>query len=321
MLRESWHRWRERDERKTFERLMRPTIDQTLAEFHAFPEEELRSESMTARKIANEYRENKRKRPESWEEMFQLELVLLQILPDEVLRHRTAIIEEKYRAAKLPQLSAPPQNADPHVLRGRAEAMTSELQWVFRKELELQFAARRLRRGLFADFSTIGLTLLFVSVAIQSWAPDAKPVSVVFLCMLMGLIGSFTSILRRLTLDGGTSMGRPAHYSTVMELDTGTGSVSMALLSGVIFGLLTLLLMAGNVVTVAGLTPQIPGTCTTDLGTSALPLKEMAKLLVWCFLAGFAEQLVPDVLDKLAGKVTSVGNGHTSRMPSNGAPQ
>ncbi|MBI4987160.1 MAG: hypothetical protein HZC24_17880, partial [Rhodocyclales bacterium] len=73
---EWWQKRRGLAERKAFERLMRPTIDQTLAEFHAFPEEDLRDESITARKIIAEYRDNKRKRPESWEEMFQLELVL-----------------------------------------------------------------------------------------------------------------------------------------------------------------------------------------------------------------------------------------------------
>ncbi|MBI4983825.1 MAG: hypothetical protein HZC24_00285, partial [Rhodocyclales bacterium] len=273
-----------------------------LAEFHAFPEEDLRDESITARKIIAEYRDNKRKRPESWEEMFQLELVLLQILPDEVLRHKAAIVEAKYLAAGLPQLAAPPGDAVPLGIRSRAQAMTSELQWGFRKGLELQFAARRLRQTVFMNFGVIGAMLMTVSVATHVWTPSAKPVSLVFVCMLMGLLGSFTSILRRLTLASAAGNGQPARYATVTELDTGTGSVSLALLSGVIFGLLAFLLTVSGILAVDGLTPTLPAACIEAASSCSLPLDELAKLLIWCFLAGFAEQLIPDVLDKLAGK-------------------
>ena len=64
---------------------------------------------------------------------------------------------------------------------------------------------------------------------------------------------------------------------------------------------------------------------TFTWNTLPVSSEEYAKLFVWSFLAGFAERLVPDSLDRLGSKLDPKDNPGTARPitfepgPSNGA--
>lgn len=94
----------------------------------------------------------------------------------------------------------------------------------------------------------------------------------------------------------------------------------MALLTGPVFALFLFAFLAGGLIQISGLTPLFFD-CTPPVDPKAAqacrnsPLFvldsrvafqtpfEGAKMLVWAFAAGFAEKLVPNVLDRFTGRV------------------
>ena len=290
-----------RGEERDFERLLGPTIDQTLAELRTLSADSLKEGDGTLQALASEYRVDVEKRPSSWEEVFQLELLAIKLLPGEMLMARLPIVEAKYKMAGLPALPAMKNPDDLKEASNRLLAMTVELQWNFRKSVLIQRSVAQLRNSLFWRFVIYLSVLLFIS----SWG-YSNIFHLVILSMLMGLTGSFVSILRRIVREtpaNGQNMISGVAYRDFTELEAGKNSVYYALLTGPIFGVVIMLILAGNILGSVGgdFVPEI----NAVLDQQPNAFQEAAKLMVWCFLAGFAEQLVPDVLDKLSGKAKS----------------
>lgn len=120
--------------------------------------------------------------------------------------------------------------------------------------------------------------------------------SSLFMVALLGAIGGLMSIQRRIA-------GLPCQGDTFVDsvtMDDVRTAIWLAPVSGAAFGLLLLLLFASAL---------LRGTIFPDfrldgvvLVAQGVPGVELTKLFVWSFLAGFAERLVPDALDRLTEK-------------------
>jgi len=146
--------------------------------------------------------------------------------------------------------------------------------------------------------------------------------------LLMGALGGFVGMQRRLQ----QSPAEGHLLSSTMDLESGKLTAGAAPLFGAVFALLMYLVFAAGflegeffpkIYPVAASTPFLPRTGVTSMGEFLLlshPVSpiDVAKLLVWSFVAGFAERLVPDTLDRIANRADSLPAPRPARAPASG---
>jgi hypothetical protein len=108
----------------------------------------------------------------------------------------------------------------------------------------------------------------------------------------LGVLGGFVSFSRRLS--ESTDRGDPVIGS--MQLMIFKTGAPFSLLSGGIFSVVLYLILRSGYLS-GELFPKF----ADGSPMPSLPI-DWSKLLVWSFLAGFAERLVPDTLDRLVGQ-------------------
>jgi hypothetical protein len=122
-----------------------------------------------------------------------------------------------------------------------------------------------------------------------------------FVVVFAGTIGALISVLRRIqrmTLDGNPD-------TNLVELEQNSSSIDLSPLLGAVFALLLLFMFMSGLLS-GTLFPELPkGHSNIFLGCVPSECAQLAKLIVWSFIAGFAEKFVPDALDKLQSRATS----------------
>ena len=149
---------------------------------------------------------------------------------------------------------------------------------------------------------------------------DLKPqhFTLVILTIFSGMIGSCMSLLQR----SEKASGAPSSF-TDSVLDAMDIKLSMSLwyilslvFSGAIFAIIMYLLAVSGIFSLLGMLGDLlptlvlhsdSGVCGQSIGVRALFCcvefeQKNAMMLVWAFMAGFAERLVPDTLDSLMEK-------------------
>lgn len=195
-------------------------------------------------------------------------------------------------------------------LRSRMRALLNDIHW--------WYGQSQTREELFLG-QQLALILLFLAMAlvlgsVHLFACDCRG-KVNAMAMLFGVLGAFTSVMRRMRADaeqhGG---GSESTYKELTALAYGKIGIAFSLVFGAVFALVLMLLfesgLAGVVFNdklVAQIFPALPldfgkAGCSTPgcwLGFTNVASASFAKMLVWSFIAGFAEQFVPDALHRL----------------------
>lgn len=256
--------------------------------------------------IAGRYQHEATRHQITWGELFAVEAYLLARQPEVALRRRAWSLRDKFREVVGTRqydnylLSNPPNENDPDadlpLLRADLERLLGALHWSY----ALIPVRERLRAQIitFVSWQIAVWTILAAGLLLWAAVYGQTLLATLVLVMLGGALGGFVSLLRRIQMvpTGGDPL------VNIFELENGRVSLYLAPLSGALFALVLYFIFMGDLV---------QGSFFPKLGNLDLHLwafewggqpathVEYAKLLVWAFIAGFAERLVPDTLARL----------------------
>jgi hypothetical protein len=267
-----------------------------------------RAEAESVVRLMEEKPEGESDKKLEWEDLYRLELAIIKLEPGNLLRRRAWILRNEYKEMasadefKDYMASAPPvagDNQDEELLRADLVRLQEELNWryivIWMLEAYRSEILKKLVRGtLVVILLAIGFMYWSSSVAlVASWTDVNLP----FLTAVVvpGIVGGLLSTLRRIQ---DLRFGNNAD-SDLSQLEQGNTGIYLSPFLGGIFAFILFLLFAAGFAA-GDLFPKVEMDSLLVSGLEKMELKEVAKLIVWSFLAGFAEKLVPDRLERLA---------------------
>jgi hypothetical protein len=251
-----------------------------------------------------------------WDQLQGFELIVINLLTKPRMEWVASLFE-----IRLQEITA---DQSPDVIRnsgGRAE-MSEESLREYLRCLSVRYFHRRAALAdqellrvymlLYASLLTIIICalagILYFRYAYFGDTANPYRIPVFQISICMGAVGSFVSLQRRIQGIPTTTV-RPGGLT---QLRIGQLPVFLVPVLGAVFAGLVFFLVSSGMLT-GGLFPTMQSgsggaitsvqyTYTAVDQTVPATVADFYKLLVWCFIAGFAEKLVPNVLDRLAGE-------------------
>jgi hypothetical protein len=250
--------------------------------------------------------------------VFTLETAYLFAIPDDRLQPEVLLFRSRYsdvagggtyaEYAK----TVPADVTTMNVPQLRAELMTlaERLRYLYTFIPPRESTRNRLATS--AGLWTLAAALVGLFVYIFVHRQDGATIATVWVVFFSGQMGGFLSVQHRLQkLDGGDPLFRE------LQLSSGWFSVVVvAPIVGSFFAVLLYflfvagLLKGGFFPSFVDFTPAHGAAVTiADFLKNGTPasIADWGKLLVWSFIAGFAERFVPDVVDRLSGDAAGGG--------------
>jgi hypothetical protein len=246
-----------------------------------------------------------------WEELHTMDKALLLFLTREEMECRLLFLANIYREVagnniltvrmkiKISEL----KGVSDETLRGEIEELVDDLY----RHLTLYTVCRK-NRSKITLCMVISLIFLLICIGVYLYQYDGEMPPMIYV-MIAGSIGGMISAVRRLQGAASTE----ANALTYIDLRHDWGSILLAPVYGVTFSLVLLLFFTSGFLK-GDLFPVI-ATMPAELAREATSVSEVmadffvntypatgadcAKLIVWSFIAGFAEKFVPDALDRL----------------------
>lgn len=262
----------------------------------------------------------------TWSDLFLLEKHILGKQSFATLRRRAWVLRNKYKEiAGAAEYEAYVKSNPPNENAACAEGKEKERDDELRSDLEGVLSAvhwnysltpiRERYRGRIVKITTMGLAvwlvIVIVLVSLSFWY-DEVLVGNLLLVMFAGATGGFISLQRR--VQSIPTDGDPLY--SIFQLENGLTSVYLSPLSGAIFAVVLFLIFLANLVggmifpTVTGFHFHL-GSVVWNPEPPKDPGVQYAKLMVWSFIAGFAERFVPDALNRLVSRGQEAMSGPT----------
>lgn len=251
-------------------------------------------------------------------ETFRLEATIVAFLPAAVLRRRAWIIRSLFtdiagdRRTALYETSKPPDPlaATEEDLRADLSQVLSALERVSLVS-EMEDHLRRVYFRRVRVTALVALAIMIVTTAMAATYQDPRWVPTMGIVLLAGIVGACFSAQQR----AQTAIPEGDVQTRVQVLTRLAESFYFAPIGGAIGALVLFCLFAGELVQ-GQLFPKVWTSDPSDTHSffaflvSAGPDSgmEMAKLLAWCFIAGFSERLIPSALDQLGGRLSIRGS-------------
>lgn len=245
-----------------------------------------------------------------WSNLMLLDLSIMHLLSFECLQFKVAELRHRLDGCSMPfALDLPKLESatidNIAILRCEAEALISQL-WQSRiARNSRNFNVGELRRTVLYGMLLITTFLIGIGYVL-----DNTPLYIII--MASGMSGALVSILRRLQSAAESVTFNLDRSSDLSALAYEKRAILISLLAGGAFAIvLYLLFMAGLSQLSGELAPKFSSSLGDLSETDAVVFrdfvnnigpateKDYAKVVVWSFAAGFFEQLVPDVLDRL----------------------
>lgn len=291
--------------------------------------------------ILTHYDQSKREQfPEtlSISELWTLEQLIIKKLPDKTLLRRTWIFREKFRSQlgdgiykkyyeNLPKSLTDESLKDTSIaspdydmLREDMANIARQLQWLLYYKIRRNQSINGRKKFVIISMLLLVIfgTLPFSNLNLKfpSLYSSENEIAIKFLLIIMysGITGTAISLLQRIE-----KASNVAPHFTDSALDANDISRNISnwyilslLASGAVFALLVYFISIAGIFNVVDFLPKLePGSSTKYLDFNMIfkhliimpdNPKDFAKLLIACFLSGFAERLIPDMLDSLIKK-------------------
>ncbi len=235
----------------------------------------------------------------TWGGLYGLERLLVQLETPETLRARIIPLRARHAALigtagpPLPAFDTAKPDADGHLVRAYVESALREVN----RLLAVTACRERLRKRRLPYVATIGLIALGTLIALTVFLlhMDFQQWIWLVLVPLVGALGGLISSQRR--VQSIPSVGES--LTDMTNLHFFGSSLTVSAMSGAIFAAILSMLFASGLVKsilfpTVNLSPLDPNVHMSS--------EDLAKLLIWCFIAGFAERFVPDTLDRLVSR-------------------
>lgn len=271
-----------------------------------------------------------RERPDdlTWGDVFLLESLVFALQPPEVIERSAWILRERFREISCASFfgrytsSTIPHDCDTDQKRSLLKADLTRILDILHWYYSLIPIRERIRKSL--TVTCIVLVCVYTSVLafILMWCRwhSYSYLAVLVLVVYSGVIGGFVSSQRR--MQGLPTDGDP--LISIFGLDNAGYYLWLSPLLGAIFAVVLMMMFVGGMLKGA-IFPEFlhvvasrPGLSFFDTVWGTLPVdsENYGKLLVWSFLAGFAERLVPDSLDRLSSKLDTHQQLSTPAQPA-----
>lgn len=247
----------------------------------------------------------------TWSDLMLLDLSIVRCLGFDALRLKIADLRARLDGtfAPLPDGLVPKLDAakpaDIEALRAEAEVLVTRVWHTRMARNARDRHVGELRGTLLRAFVIIVLGFLVLSIVV----PRAP---LYFVIITAGMLGAATSFLRRLQAVL-TSPPHPDQSSDLSALAYEKRAAVLSLLVGGVFAIVAYMLFAAGLGEASGelgpkfTEPTDPPKTGVDFLKFVLEVgpkqgTDYAKVVVWAFIAGFFEQLVPDALDRVVKK-------------------